>query len=325
MSAPPPPWVDPEVPAMGAALRERGLAAPLLEAAPVAQSRAAYDAIGAFLSEGSVPLQREAQVQVPGPHGPVLCRVHLPDGAVSPVPAVVYFHGGGFALGRIDEWDAMMRELVRDSGAAAVDVQYSPSPEARFPVQFEEAVAVVRHFAARGAEYGVDGDRLAAAGDSAGANLALAAACALRDAGEMPLRGLLLYYGVYSWDTTADSWQRLGDGRFGLSAAQLDWIRDHYLAQEAQRRDWRAAPLLARMEGLPPVDLHAASLDPLLDDSNALQQRLQAAGVPVRLQVHDGVPHGFIRSGRFLSAARRAVAGGATSLGHWLGTRAALG
>jgi acetyl esterase len=321
VSAPGDPWVDPEVPTVGAALRERGLVAPVLEQAPVAQSRAAYDAIGAFMCEHSEPLADESEVQLPGPHGPIRCCIYRPEGATAPVPAVVYFHGGGFALGRIDEWRGMMRELVRRSGAAAINVEYRLSPEARFPVQFDEAVAAIRHFASNGEAHGVQGGMLAAAGDSAGANLALAAACALRDAGASPLKWLLLYYGVYSWETEADSWQRLGTGAFGLSRSQLDWIRSHYLADNEQRRDWRAAPLNARLEGLPPVQLHAASLDPLLDDSRALWARLEAAGVPARLRVHEGVPHGFIRNGRLLAAARLAVRMGADGLAAALRTR----
>lgn len=315
------PWVDPEVAAAGEALRARGLVAPVLEQAPVEQSRAAYDAIGACLCEGSQPLQDEAEVMVPGPHGPIRCRVYRPDGAKAPVPALVYFHGGGFALGRIDEWRGMMRDVVRRSGAAAINVDYRLSPESRFPVQFDEAVAAIRHFAVNGSAHGVCGDALSAGGDSAGANLALAAACALRDAGASPLKSLLLYYGVFSWETDSDSWQRLGSGAFGLSVGQLDWIRSHYLGNDEQRTDWRAAPLGARLDGLPPTQLHAASLDPLLDDSSRLRERLEAAGVPVSLRVHEGVPHGFIRSGRLLAAARMAVNLGADGLAAVLGTR----
>lgn len=313
------PWVHPEVAVLGAALRARGLVAPVLEQAPLAESRAAYDAIGAYLCENSQALQDETEVMVSGPHGLIRCLVYRPDGARAPVPALVYFHGGGFALGRVDEWRGMMREMVRRSGVAAINVDYRRSPESRFPVQFDEAVAAIRHFAANGTAHGVQGDALAAGGDSAGANLALAAACALRDAGASPLKFLLLYYGVFSWETDTDSWRRLGSGAFGLSIGQIDWIRSHYLANEQQRTDWRAAPLDARLDDLPPVQLHAASLDPLLDDSRRLRERLVARGVAVGLQVHEGVPHGFIRNGRLLSVAREAVNRGADGVSAALG------
>jgi acetyl esterase len=320
VTAPAPPWVDPEVPAAGAALRERGLIAPPLEQSPVDATREAYDRIGAFLCEGSEPLQREWLVEVPGPHGAIPCRVALPDGAEGPVPALVYFHGGGFTLGRAKHWDAMMRALVRRGGFAAVNVDYRLAPEHRFPVAFDEAVAVVRHFAADGTAHGIDGRRLATGGDSAGANLALAAACALRDAGGQSLQALLLYYGVFSADMGSGSWQRLGSGAFGLSASQMEWIWTQYLGEGGNRTDWRAAPLAASMHGLPPVFLHAAGLDPLQDDSEALRAKLAAAGVPATLTVHAGVPHGFIRSGPLLRAARAAVDAGAAEVGGVLGT-----
>jgi acetyl esterase len=268
------PWVDPEVPAAGAALRERGLSAPPLGQAPLADVRGGFGRIAAFLSEGSQPLRDESQVEVPGPHGPIACRIYRPDGATGVVPALVYFHGGGFALGEAAYWDAMLRDLVRQSGVAAVNVDYRLSPEHRFPVQFDEAVAAIRHFAAGGGAHGIDGTRLAAGGDSAGANLALAAACALRDAGHSPLKALLLYYGVYTPDTAAASWQRLGSGAFGLSLDQMEWIWSHYLPEGGNRTDWRAAPGLAAMAGLPQALVHAATLDPLLDDSHALVRKL---------------------------------------------------
>lgn len=322
MTDAPAPYIDPEVPAAGALLRSLGLASPPLESSPLEDSRTAYDRIGAYLCEGSIPLARELDVLVPGPHGPIRCRIHLPDdaiGASGVLPgALAYFHGGGFALGHVEQWDALMRTLVRRSGLAAIDVEYRLAPEQRFPVAFDESVAVLRHFAAHGGTHGIDGSRLAAGGDSAGANLALAAACALRDAAEPILGGLLLYYGVYSADMGTDSWQRLGSGAFGLSATQMEWIWSQYLGEKGSRTDWRAAPLNAAMQGLPPTFLHAASLDPLLDDSHALCAKLAAAGVDCTLTVHAGVPHGFIRSGPLLAVARTAVDAGAAALGRAL-------
>jgi acetyl esterase len=311
------PWVDPELAAAGALLKERGLAAPGLGQAAIGDVRAGYDRIGAFLSGQSEPLAQERTLTLPGPHGAIPCRLYLPPSAqpgMAPVPALVYLHGGGFALGKLQGWDGLMRDLVRASGMAAVSVDYRLAPEHRFPVQFDETVAVLRHLAAQGATHGIDGSRLAAGGDSAGATLALAAACALRDAGLPNLRQLVLFYGVYSADMGSDSWRRLGSGRYGLSAAQMEWIWSHYLPDAALRSDWRAAPLRAPLAGLPPVFLAAASLDPLLDDSLALQGRLDAAGVANRLVIYEGINHGFIRYTPLLAAARRAVADAAAAL-----------
>lgn len=308
------PWVDPELAAAGALLRERGLAAPPLEQAPVEQSRAAYDRIGAFLCQGSEPLAQETELAVPGPAGAIRCRLYLPDEAQQAPGALVYFHGGGFALGGIEGWHGLMRDLVRQSGVAAISVDYRRSPEHRFPAQFDEAVAVVRHFAAAPGSHGIDGRRLAIGGDSAGANLALAAACALRDAGEMPLRAMLLFYGVYSGDMDSDSWRRLGGGAFGLSRLQMEWIWSHYLQDLSQLQDWRATPLQAELRGLPPAWLHACSLDPLLDDSVALHCKLQQAGVAAQLTIHAGLAHGVVRHSPLVGAVRRMVADSAAAL-----------
>jgi acetyl esterase len=306
------PWVDPELIAAGKLLQQKGLVAPDRTKAGLAEVRAMTDRIGAFLCEGSVPLARERDLDLPGPHGRVPCRLYLPDGA-DRAACLVWLHGGGFMQGSLDSWNAMLRELVRQSGVAALSVDYKLSPEHKFPVAFEETVAMLRLMARDGGEFGVDPARLAVGGDSAGGNLALAAALALRDAGERALKFLLLVYGVYSSDTESPSWQRFGQGG-GLSQAQMRWLWQTYLEHPGQMDDWRAAPLNAALAGLPPAHLIVGRLDPLLDDSEALAKKLEAAGVPCRLSVYEGLNHGFIRYGRLVAAARRAISDCAAAL-----------
>jgi acetyl esterase len=299
------PWVDPELVAAGKLLQSRGLIAPDRTQAPLSEVRAAQDRIGVFLGEGSIPLRHERDLSWPGPHGQVPCRLYLPDDAERP-PLLVYAHGGGFMQGSLPSWDAMLRELVRQSGVAALSVDYKLSPEHRFPKAFDEMVAVTRLAAREGAELGIDPTRLAVGGDSAGGNLALAAALALRDEGLPALRFMLLLYGVYSADSDSPSWQRFGKGA-GLSQTQMRWIWETYLEKPEQQRDWRAAPLLGNLAGLPPAQLIVGSLDPLLDDSHRLATALKAVGVRCELKVYDGINHGFIRYGRLIATARRAL------------------
>jgi acetyl esterase len=306
------PWIDPELVAAGKLLQSRGLVAPDRTQASLAEVRAATDRIGAFLGEGSVPLGHERDLALPGPHGQVPCRLYLPDDADKP-PLLIYAHGGGFVQGSLRSWDAMLRELVRQSGAAALSVDYKLSPEHRFPVAFEEIVAMIRLAAREGAGLGIDPTRIAVGGDSAGANLALGAAAALRDAGEPALGFMLLIYGCYSTDTKSDSWQRFGRGA-GLSQTQMRWIWETYLERPEHQRDWRAAPILADPAGLPSAHLIVGSLDPLLDDSHQLATRLKEAGVACKLTVYDGINHGFIRYGRLIATARRAVGDCAAAL-----------
>jgi acetyl esterase len=165
-------------------------------------------------------------------------------------------------------------------------------------------VAMTRLAAREGAGFGIDPTRLAVGGDSAGGNLALAAALALRDAGETALKFQLLIYGVYSADSGSPSWQRFGQGA-GLSQTQMRWIWETYLADPAQKNDWRAAPILADLKGVAPAHLIVGSLDPLLDDSHNLETKLKAAGVSCSLTVYQGINHGFIRYGRLIGTSRR--------------------
>jgi acetyl esterase len=204
-----------------------------------------------------------------------------------------------------------------------LSVDYRLAPEHRFPAGFEDMLAVVKHVAHEGAALGIDAQRLAVGGDSAGGNLALATAVALRDAGASPLKFMLLVYGVYSTDSTTPSWQTLGAPGASLSVAQMDWIWANYLNTPAEKNDVRVAPLLAPMAGLPPAHLIAGDLDPLQDDTRALAAKLAAANVPHTLTMYEGLPHGFIRSSRFSATVRRAVGECAAALRNAFGTQQA--
>src|SRR5436305_14563051 len=306
------PWIDPELVAAGKLLQEKGLVAPDRTVASIPEVRAAQERIGAFLGEGSAPLKDERDLSLPGPHGQVPCRLSLPDDAERP-PLLVYAHGGGFMQGSIPSWDHFLRDLVRESGVAALSVDYRLSPEVKFPVAFEEMVAITRLAAREGAGFSIDPSRIAVGGDSAGANLALATALAMRDAGEKALRFQLLIYGCFSTDCDSPSWQRFGQGA-GLSQAQMRWIWETYLEGPEQKQDWRAAPMLADLKGVAPAYLIVGSLDPLLDDSNNLAAKLKAAGVPCDLTIYQGINHGFIRYGSLIGAARQAIADCAAAL-----------
>jgi acetyl esterase len=312
------PWVDPELIAAGQLLQQKGLVAPDRTTASLAEVRAATDRTGAFLGEGSVPLKRERDLALPGPHGQVPCRLYLPDDVERP-PLLVYAHGGGFMQGSLPSWDHFLRDLVRQSGVAALSVGYRLSPEAKFPVAFEEVVAVTRLAAREGSDFAIDSSRLALGGDSAGANLALAASLALRDAGERALKFQLLIYGCFSTDCDSRSWQLFGQGA-GLSQTGMRWIWETYLERPQQQADWRAAPILADLAGVAPAYLIVGSLDPLLDDSNALHAKLKDAGVPCNLTVYQGINHGFIRYGRLIGTSRRAIADCAAALKAGLGS-----
>ena len=312
------PWTDPELVAAGRLLQSRGLIAPDRTVAPIAEVRAAQDRIGAFLGEGSVPLRKERDLSLPGPHGQVPCRLYLPDDVEHP-GLIVYAHGGAFVQGSLPSWDHFLRDLVRLSGVAALSVDYRLAPEHRFPSAFDDMAAMTRLAAREGAGFGIDPTRLVVGGDSAGACLALGAALAMRDAGETALRFQLLIYGCFSTDLNSPSWQHFGQGA-GLSQASMRWAWQTYLEKPEHWRDWRAAPILADLTGLPSASLIVGNLDPLLDDSQNLAARLKESGVPCELTVYEGINHGFIRYGRLITTARRAIGDCAAALRKALDT-----
>jgi acetyl esterase len=313
------PWIDPELVAAGQLLQSKGLVAPDRTVTPMAEVRAAQDRIAAFLGEGSIPLRNERDLSLPGPHGQVPCRLYMPNDVGRP-GLIVYAHGGAFVQGSLPSWDHFLRDLVRLSGVAALSVDYRLAPEHRFPAAFDDMAAITRLVAREGAGLGIDPTRLAVGGDSAGACLALGAALAMRDAGETALRFQLLIYGCFSTDVESPSWQRFGQGA-GLSQASMRWAWQTYLEKSEQWQDWRAAPILADLTGLPPALLIVGNLDPLLDDNQNLTARLKQSGVPCGLTVYEGINHGFIRYGRLIKTARRAIADCAEALRKALAAR----
>jgi acetyl esterase len=154
---------------------------------------------------------------------------------------------------------------------------------------------------------GLRDERLALAGDSAGANLALSAALSLRDAGEAMPAVLALFYGCYAPDFDTDSHRRLGDGRFGLTTARMQWYWQGYVGADLEQVPVSAAPLKADLEGLPPLYLNLAALDPISDDTRRLAQRLTQAGVRHTLKEWPQTGHGFLQMTRDVEVARRAV------------------
>ncbi|UTX54295.1 alpha/beta hydrolase fold domain-containing protein [Leucobacter aridicollis] len=316
----------------GAADGIHGPVGPRDPAEDLAAARSEYLAEREFWNAGG-PAMHETQEHTFDVAGArVRARLHRPTDSPA-LPAIVYLHGGGFRLGNLDSHDRIARVLAAESGAAVVAVDYSLSPEARFPQALLECAGVVAHLALSGDRYGIDGEHLAVAGDSAGAMLALGTALLLRDepsrvpeAAADPdrvtasLKAMLLYYGGYGLE---DSPSRKSFGGFwdGMSSDDLALIHSTYLTGPADRESPYATPLSADLEAsLPPTFVLGAELDPLRDDTEALGRRLAAAGHDVHWAITPGVLHSFLHFGRMLDAATAAMRDGAafakTRLAH---------
>jgi len=305
---------------VAALLKGDGLAPanPLRDPLPVA--REAARRYNAFWNRRPPAVERVVEMAAPTPVGPVALRIFHPHRRGRALPVLLYFHGGGFVLNNLDTHDRLMRLLALRSGAAVVGMSYSLAPETRFPGQLEEAIAVIAWLRAHGPALGLATESLALGGDSAGANLALAATLALRDRGVAPPAFGLLLYGMFSADLETASHASFGGGDHGLTSERVDWFWSQYLADAAQRDNPLAAPLRADLTGLPPQLVIGAGHDCLFDDSIRLAGRLVEGGGQARLSVYAGVPHSFMLMSEYVEAADHAVSEAAAALNQRLFT-----
>jgi acetyl esterase len=239
---------------------------------------------------------------IPVSHGTMRGRLHVPG--PGRLPLVVFVHGGGWTFGSVDTHGNEIRGLAAASGCAVLGFDYRLAPEHPFPAGLEDTLAALAFAEAGALGEDVDAARFALAGDSAGANLALAALLSRRDAGAAPARAAALFYGCFAPDFDTQSHERLGSGAFMLSSERMRWYWRNFLGAEGDETTSLAAPSRAELSGLPPLYLAAAGLDPLLDDTLELSRRLAHAGVAHRCDVVPGVIHGFLRMAAELPAAQ---------------------
>lgn len=280
---------------------------PLMSLTPEAaraQDAAHFDA---YWNADAPALPAVTDHPVAGAEGPIQMRLYDPGGP-KPGPCLVYCHGGGWVLGGLDSHDRVCRELALAGEVLVASIAYRLAPEHKFPKPLLDCIAATRWIATAGAGLGIDPARLAVGGDSAGGTLALSTLLALRDLTDPVIRAGLFVYGMFAADARSQSQRRFGDGRYLLSTEETEWYWRCYLNDETERRDPRAVPLLADLNGLPPLYVAAAALDPLLDDSLRLVERLTAAGQPHTFSLWPGVAHGAFQMTRMLEPMRGYIA-----------------
>jgi acetyl esterase len=249
---------------------------------------------------------------IPGPGGPLAARLYLPNQNDS-LPALVYFHGGGWVLGSIERHDAFCRILTNRSACAVLSVGYRLAPEHPFPAAVDDAYAATAWTAEHAPELHVDRSRIVVGGDSAGGTLATVICTLARERGPR-LAGQLLICPATAIDYESPSRTELADGPF-MTSAELTWFFDHYVPNRADRSDPRAAPLLnPDLSGLPPALILAAEYDPLRDEERAYADRLRTAGVPTTYSEYAGVIHNWVLFGQHIDAAVKGV----DEIAQWL-------
>lgn len=257
-----------------------------------------------WLGEMAAGVRIEAR-SIPGPGGEIPIRIYT-SGNEAPRPILVFFHGGGFVLGTLDEFDPFCAFLSEGGACTVVSVDYRLAPEHRFPGAVDDAVAALRWVASHATELGGDPSRLAVAGDSAGANLASILGQMTRDAGFPKLSLQIL---ICPWVDLSDasgaeaSFRHFGEGLW-LSRANLRWYRDHYVEKAESAEHPLASPLRAeRFQEAPPALIITAEFDILADQGRAYALRLEAAGVPVAFRQYPGMLHDFVvLPGKFTEA-----------------------
>ncbi|MEO8937053.1 MAG: alpha/beta hydrolase [Burkholderiaceae bacterium] len=304
------PALDPDIATLLARIR-RADRAPFETMTP-AEARIAYRKASRVLDIAPRPLPRASDHVLRTRDGTDL-RVRLyaatEDDAL---PAMLYFHGGGFTIGSIETHDALCRMLADESGCIVVSVDYRLAPEHRFPTAVHDAHDALHWMRRHAGVLGFDPSRFAIGGDSAGGTLAAVTAIQARDEGIACVLQLLVYPGLRR-DKDSASRHALAEG-FLLDATTIDWFFDQYAPTAAERDDWRFAPLDGRgpdgrsvdLTGVAPACIVTAGFDPLHDEGVAYAARLAAAGVAVRHLDYEGLVHGFIQFAGAIPAARRA-------------------
>jgi acetyl esterase len=258
-----------------------------------------------------VPVAEVADRRIPGPAGPLTVRVYRPadhrPGGDRPLPALVYFFGGGWSLGTLDACDDVCRRLANGAGCVTVSVGYRLAPEHKFPAAVEDCYAAVAWAAANAGELGADPSRVAVGGDSSGGNLAAAVALLARRRGGPALVHQLLVYPNTDYQADTPSMREMNDEYF-FNPQAVRWYWDLYLASAADGANPLASPLREPdLSGLPPATVICAEFDPLRDEAERYAGRLSQAGVPAEVTRYDGMVHGFFTMTGLLDAAGAAV------------------
>jgi len=235
----------------------------------------------------------EKTIQVDGQS--ISLTIVRPAGVKGELPVFMFFHGGGWVLGDFPTHERLVRDLVAGSGAAAVFVNYTPSPEAHYPVAINQAYAATKWVAEHGKDINVDGKRLAVAGNSVGGNMAAVVALMAKDKGTPAIKFQVLLWPVTDANFDTGSYNQFDEGHF-LTRNMMKWFWDNYTTDAKQRNEIYASPLratTAQLKGLPPALVQTAGADVLRDEGEAYARKLDEAGVPVTSVRYNGMIHDY--------------------------------
>jgi acetyl esterase len=251
-----------------------------------AQAAVSVVKMAADVVDTTVPSERFGDISV---------RVVRPKGAKGTLPGVLYIHGGGWILGNKDTHDRLVREIANGANAAVVFVNYTPSPEAKYPTALEQSYDVATYLVDNGLKLGVDPSRLAIMGDSVGGNMTAALTILAKERGGPKFRYQVLFYPVTDAKFDTDSYREFAEGPW-LTKKAMEWFWNAYQPDVAARSNPTASPLrasISALQGLPPALIVTDENDVLRDEGEAYAHKLMQAGVPVKAMRAIGEIHDF--------------------------------
>jgi acetyl esterase len=226
---------------------------------------------------------------------PITLNIVRPEGVKGTLPVFIFIHGGGWVLGDYLTHKRMVRDLVVLSGFSAVFVNYTRTPDAQYPQAINEIYAATKWVAEYGEEIGVDGKKLAVAGNSVGGNMSAVTTLMAKEKGGPHIKLQILMWPIVNADFETDSYHQFGEKRF-LTVPTMKWMYNMYIADPEKRKDIHASPLQSTVEqlkGLPPALIVIAESDVLRDEGEAYGRKLDEAGVDVTTVRYNGMIHDF--------------------------------
>ena len=261
-------------------------------------ARAVLSGLQASTPVKKLPAEIENRTIPGGPGGKdtSITIVRPPSSSNETLPVVIYIHGGGWVLGGFDTHERLVRELANKANAVIVFVNYTPSPEAKYPVAIEQAYAAMKWVAENGKAINVNSSRLAVVGDSVGGNMAAAVTMLAKERGGPPIRFQVLFYPVTDASFDTPSYMTYQNG-YWLLRDGMKWFWSNYLTNQTNVKDPTVSPLQASIEqlkGLPPALIINGENDVLRDEGEAYALKLSEAGVPVAAVRYHGTIHDFV-------------------------------
>jgi len=304
--------VDPQIMLARAMMAQ---AAPGLDVTklPTADGRRLVNMAAQVLNDGRPELAHVETIHIDGPGGPLRARIYQPQTADGQ-GAIYYIHGGGWFACNVDTHDRMLRFLAAQSGLSVFALDYRLSPEHVYPAALEDCLAGWHWLRDNAPGLRIDAGRIAIAGDSAGANLALALCITERDAGRNGPIASALLYGCFAPDIETASRARYSTGQYGLTGTRMDWYWANYLGLHKPAAPYLATPMYADLRGLPPHYIGIAECDVLADENRLFAARLREAGGEVEVDFWPRLTHGCLQMTRDVEAARGAVSAVARAL-----------